>query len=316
MNRQELLYSIPYVLSLFLTSGIFLYAWRHRRIRAGAAFAWYVGGQALYIAGFILEMISPDLQAKIFWDKFQWLAETIIIIVAFMSFAVDFTEHKFKRPRLAWVVILVFPAVFLLLLASDPLHHLIYINPRLDPPRPFTELTYDFGFVVYAYSIYIYLVTLYGLGLLLRRILKSHALYRGQLIGIGLGFLIPVVASLLTLSNVELWGQRDIGPITFGIGNLIVAFSLYRFRIFEVVPIARDVVVENLSDPVIVLDNGNRVVDLNPAALAGLGVTGAQAIGESAQVVFAAWPDLVARFRDVRQLTTRFTTQVSDRQRF
>src|SRR5260221_138393 len=80
---------------------IFLYAWRHRHVRGAAAFAWFVGGQTLYILGFILEMISFDLRTKVFWDGFQWLAETMVVNLAFIAFAVDFTEFKFRRPRLA-----------------------------------------------------------------------------------------------------------------------------------------------------------------------------------------------------------------------
>ena len=316
MTRAELLYTIPYLMSLILSAGIFIYAWQHRRVRGAAAFAWYVGGQTLYIAGFILEMINPTIGAKIFWDKFQWLAETMVVIIAFMLFAVDFTEYRFHYPKLAWSAILVLPLAFTILLALDPLLHLIYINPRLDPPRPFPELFYDFGPVVYIYALYIYAIPFCGIGLLVSRMLKAHSLYRWQLAGIALGFTIPVLASIPSLFGIEFFGQRDIGPIGFGIGNLVVALSLFRFRLFDVVPIARDSVVDNLADPVIVLDMKNRVVDLNAAASARIGVGPAGVIGEPAEVVFSAWPDLISRFRDTREAQTEIVLETSGKKQY
>ena len=307
MNREQLLYVLPYILSLMLSGGIFIYAWRHRRERGATAFTWYVGGQTLYILGFILEMISPDMGTKILWDAFQWLTEAMIVIISFMVFAVVFTESKFRQPRLAWGTILFFPAVFLAFLVTDPIHHLIYANPRLLSPDPFYALIYDYTFVVYVYVLYGYVATFYGTALLIRRASSSHDLYRSQIMGVALGFLSPAISSVLTVHNIQIGGQRDIGPITFGIGNLVVAYSLFRYRMFDVVPIARDSVIENLADPVIVVDTQNRVVDLNPAAVARIGILAADAVGQPIEIVFAAWPHLLARFRDIEQARTEIT---------
>ena len=72
MNREEILYLAPYVFSLLLSVGVFLYTWQHRNVRGARVYTWYVGGQSLTILGFILELISPTLRIKIFWDKFQF----------------------------------------------------------------------------------------------------------------------------------------------------------------------------------------------------------------------------------------------------
>ena len=316
MNREELLYLLPYLFSLALTGGIFFYTWRHRRVRGAVAFAWFVGGQTLYIVGFILEMTSPDLDAKILWDKFQWLTETVIVIISFMVFAINFTEFKFHHPRLAWTIILLFPAAFTVLLATDGIHHLIYSNPHLGAPQPFSELKYDLTYAIYIYAFYIYAATFYGIGLLVRRIFRSRDLYRSQLITIALGFFIPVLFSILSLFNIEINAQRDIGPITFGIGNLMVALAFFRFRMFDIVPIARDSIVENLVDPVIVLDNQDRIIDLNSAALARIGIRAAESIGQPAEIVFSAWPELIEKFRGITQAKAEIELDVDGKKEY
>jgi PAS domain S-box-containing protein len=64
--------------------------------------------------------------------------------------------------------------------------------------------------------------------------------------------------------------------------------------------VARDLLVENLDDGVIVLDRGNRIVDINPAAQRLIG-SADPPIGLPAKQVFAAWPDLIERYRNVEQ---------------
>ena len=60
--------------------------------------------------------------------------------------------------------------------------------------------------------------------------------------------------------------------------GLVIAWTLFRFRLLEIVPIARDRVVEEISDAVLVLDRQNRIVDLNPAACQLIGQTARETI--------------------------------------
>ena len=301
MNREEFFYLLPYLFSLALSLGILFYSWRHRHVRGAGAYTWFVAGQTVSILAFILELVSPSLDTKILWDKFQWLTETLWIIVAFLIFALQFTEYKFRYPITSWSILLIAPVIFTFLLITDNVHHLIYPNPQLNSAQPFPEMEYDLTYVVYLYAFYIYISTLYGIGLLIRRIFQPHNLYRSQLATIAAGFLIPVILSILSLSGIKVSAQRDIFPFSIAMGNLIVAVGLFRYRLFEIVPIARERVIENMTDPVIVLDALDRVVDINQAALNNIGKKGSGVIGQPSNVVFAEWSELVEEFRDVDQ---------------
>ena len=98
MSRTELLYLLPYFVSLALSLGILYYTWERRTAKGVTAFTWYAAGQTLWIFGFIFELLSPDLTEKIFWDGFQWLAG-VFLVIAFPVFAVQYTEYKFKNPQ-------------------------------------------------------------------------------------------------------------------------------------------------------------------------------------------------------------------------
>jgi len=308
MNREELLYLVPYLISLALSFGVFIYSWQHRQVRGAGAYTWFVAAQTLSIFGFIMELISPTLDIKILWDKFQWVTEISIIVVAFLIFAVQFTETRIKKPIIFWSVVISIPVIFNILLITDGIHHLLYPNPHLTGSLPFPELVYDFTFVVYIISLYLYVTTFYGIGLLIARVFRPHNLYRSQLLTIAIGFLIPVVLSVFGLFNIKISPQRDIFPFSSALGNLIVAWGLFRFRLFEIVPIARERIFENMIDPVIVVDSLDRVIDINQVALKSIAKKASQVIGQPSAVVFSEWIALGEKFRDTENL--EITTSV------
>jgi PAS domain S-box-containing protein len=294
MNREELLYLAPYIFSLILLAGIFHYALQHRYVRGARTYAWLIAGQTLTVLGFIFELISPRLETKILWDTFQGLTTAFLVILPFLVFAVQFSEHKLNYPFFTWGMILIFLGTFATLLLTDDRHHFFYQNPHLGNEYPFPELKYDFTWVFYLYLLFfVYGANIYAIGLLIMHAFQRHNLFRLQYLIIATGFLIPMVLSILTLANIQITPQRDITPFGLTIGNLIVAWGLFRYGMFDITPIAREQVIENLSDSVIVLDPRNRIVDINKAALTLMGKQRSEVIGRTPDIVFTKWPLLI-----------------------
>ncbi len=193
---------------------------------------------------------------------------------------------------------------------TDNLHHLLYPNPHLVSGSPFSELLYDFTWVIYLYAVYGYAITFWGVGLLARRLVQPHNLYRVQTAIVIFGFLIPIIGTVFTLFGIQIAPQRDAVPFTGALASLVVAWGLFRYQLFEIVPIAREKVVEKMADPVMVLDELNRVVDLNQAALQNIGKKSSEVIGLPVDIVLSEWMELVERFRNVSQERLEITTKV------
>ena len=289
MSPEKIFYLIPYIGSLGLSTGILIYAWMRRHVKGATPFALYVAAQTLWVVGFIHEMVSSNLTQKIFWDKFQWLAG-FIILIALPLFSVQFTEQKVRKPRLFWGLLSVFPSIFLLTVLSDPLHHQMYPNPHLISGGLFPELTYDFTWTVYVISIYGYLVMFSSIAFLLFKSRKSQPLYLWQTITLAIGFLVPIVGTIFALLDIQITDQRDPTPLTSAIGNFVIALGLFRYRTFQVNPVARDHIFEALIDPVVILDNHNHIVDINRSMLDLLGIESDQAVGQPVGAVFNDFP--------------------------
>ena len=309
MTRAEVFYLLPYFASLALSLGILYYTWERRAAKGVTAFTWYTAGQTLWIFGFILELLTSDLFGKIFWDGFQWLAG-LIIVIAFPIFTVQYTEYKFKKTQRMFVLALVIPVIFTAILMTDGIHHLIYPNPHLTVDTPFPELLYDFTWVVYGYALYSYGTAIWATGLLVQRLFRPHGLYRTQLAIITIGFIIPILGTILTLLDVHIAPQRDIALFTNAVANLIIAWGLFRYKLFEVFPIGRDRLFEAMVDPVVILDNQHMVVDINSAMLALLDQKAADVIGQPAKQVFADFPIPIKRFTHVSYARDETTFEV------
>ena len=299
MSREEILYLVPYLFSLALSLGIFTYTWRHRYVRGARMYSWFVGGQTLTILGFIFELVSPNLQIKILWDKFQWITDIFLVVLPFLVFSVQYSEYKLRRPTLAWGFVGAMVLGFTALLVTDDLHHQLYPNPSLSADTPFPELKYDFTTAVYVFSLlYVYGANLYGLSLLIRRATAPYNIHRFQYWTIIVGFLIPLVFTIFTLAGIRIAPQRDMAPFSFGVGNLVVAWGLFRYKLFDLVPIARERVLENMADAVIVLDESNRVVDINQVTLTTLDRNRSEVIGRLARDSFGEWLEFVDKVPD------------------
>ncbi len=286
MNTVEILHLLPYLASLGLSMVALLYAWSRRNTQGTQAFIWYACGQSLWIFAFILEVLPWSLQGKIFWHGIQWLGE-LISLVAFPVFAAQYSEYQLRNARLFFRISFIVPILFAFLLATDGLHHLVYVNPHARVESFFVELEYDRTPILYAISVYRYLVAFIGMAFLMRHFRRSHILFRTQITVILIGFLIPIIGNFLNLADIHFPSDVDIHPIAIALGSLVMSWGLYRFRIFDIVPVGRDKVFEDMLDPVVILGNDNLVVDINRSMLDLLGRNVNEVIGQPAKQIFA-----------------------------
>lgn len=313
MTSTELFYLLPYLASLLLSIAILFFVWGKRKAKGAVALSLYILGQSTWILGFILELTGDDLSTKIMWDQLEWLSAHLIVIII-PVFAVQYADHKMRHMRRWFAASLIVPFLFTLLTFTNEFHSLIYQNPRLLPPDPFRELTYDFTLAVYIYTIYSYAIFLWTGFILARRLIRPHGLYRGQLLMIMIGFLIPIIGTVLTLLNIPITSERDIVPLTAALGNIVTAWGFFRYRIFEISPIARDRVFESLVDPVVILDKHNRVIDVNAAMLALLDKNASDIIGEPAKKVFDHFPIPIKMYTQVSYARTETSFKINNRE--
>jgi PAS domain S-box-containing protein len=87
----------------------------------------------------------------------------------------------------------------------------------------------------------------------------------------------------------------DTTAMTFAITGLAFVPAIFRYRLFELTPVAWATVVRVMNDPVVVIDRSSRIVELNEAAQRLAGRPLKEILGCEASGAFSRWPKLAER---------------------
>jgi PAS domain S-box-containing protein len=242
--------------------------------------------------GYALELGSTDLATQVFWANVQYLG-IVAMPVAWLIFVLQYTGLEKWLTGRNLALLAVEPLAVLLMVWTNKVHSLIRSNVRLDTSGAFPMLDYTFGPGFWVHVAYSYLLLLFCTLLLIQALFRSPRLYQGQASILLIGALAPWVGNALYIFDLSPFPHLDLTPFAFILTGLALVWGLFRFRLLEIVPVARDAIIDGMTDGVIVLDTQTRIVDLNPAAEHIIGRARAEVIGQSADQMLSGWPDLV-----------------------
>jgi PAS domain S-box-containing protein len=292
-------YIFPVVIAGVISAGLALYAWRRRLMAGVVPFSILMLAVAEWTLGYALELAGGDIPTKLFWLGIEYLG-IVIVPVAWLALALQYTGRtKWLAPRLL-VLLSIVPLITLVLVWTNDIHHLIHAKVGLEISSAFTVLVISRGTWYWINVVYSFLLLLLGTALIVSFIptlRHSASVYRGQVSALCIAVLVPWVSNAVTDFGLSPLPNLDLTPLAFTVTGLAMAWSLFRFRLLDITPVARHAVVESMSDAVMVLDKHNRITDLNPAAQRLLGHPLAELIGQPAVQVASAWSDKTERFR-------------------
>ena len=282
MNSSVVSFILPYLGAALISGVVGVLALRRRVVPGAGSFAVLTLAEAAWSGGYLFQRIAQDLQGQIFWNNVQFSA-ALVVALGYLGFAQQYTRRSQddRRSMRFWLGLLA--AALGLLVWSDGAHHLIRRAAHLEPGTPFLSLVFSDGPLFFLLTAFIYGVITYGSILLVVNTFSSPRIYRLQIGIVLLGVVIPWGISLLAYSGLVPVNLHDITPLVFAPSNLLMFWALFRFHLFDVTPIARDILVERLQDGVIVLDRLWRIVDFNPAAREILGFSNTYTPGKLIQ---------------------------------
>jgi signal transduction histidine kinase len=297
MTWQISIFSIIlWVTSLLSWAGAFV-AWRRLHTRASLALVSLMCFAGLWSFAQGTRIAAVDYDWQIAWLYVQWLAITFTPTV-WCIFILIFIGYESKVLRRLWLFFIPSVILYGLVLAND---HLQFIWKGIEAYNISGLLAYrtvrgnGFGLTV----LYFYVIIGLCLIALIRTILHSNGVARQQLILVLIGLLAPLVGNILQVASVTS-KLFDITPLLLIVSSIIYLWAMLGLRLLEIIPIARNTVVENLQDGVIVVDRTQRVVDMNPSAFRFLSPQWSKStlIGQPIQTALPAWMQVMWTLMD------------------
>jgi PAS domain S-box-containing protein len=309
----------PY-LWLLLTSAVIaaalgVYARRHRRDVPGASpFVILALAATVWSLANAMELAGADLFTKLVWANVQYLSY-VTLPAAWLALALAYTgqDKWLTRRRVAWLS--VEPIITVILVWTNDLHGLVRRSVYLDTSGPFSVIGRTHGPWFWINAVYSYVLLFAATYLLVRALVHAPSLYRGQTLVLLLGFLVPFVWNTSYNLGLNSILRYDIAPAVISASGIAIAWSLFRYRLFDIVPVARAMVIESMDDGMIALDAQNRIIDLNPTAQRMLDTSSSQAIGRPIEQVLGAWNDFVEQYGHVTVAQGEITLGQGDAQR-
>jgi len=283
-------------------------AWPRRKLPLVRAFIALVVGSIIWSSLNALELSNATFAGKLLLLRLQYIG-IIGIPFAWLAFALIYSGHvrwlnwRTLALPIAWQVVTAIGLV------TNERHGLIWpkLELRYDDALDIYYLFGGNGLLWYFHAALSYTLILIGTVLIFRSLLRSPPLYRFQALALLAGVLLPWIASILYVTKLSPLPQLDPTPIAFAFTGVAFLIGITRFQMLNIVPAARDTVLEHMGDAVLVLDDERRVVDANPAALRLIGRPISEVMGLMVSDLLPGQERLIARFRDLSTVATEIT---------
>ena len=279
----------------FLASGLAavlaLFAWRHRTARGAQAFTFLMVAMVIWTFAIGCGMITQTEQASFVWAVIR-MAGVFAVPVLWLVFALQFTD------RAAWltvsnvILVSIIPLVSLIMMATTRRHQLFLVGIDYVQIGPYLiDQTWHLGSLFWVHLLYSYSLILIGDYFLLREAFHLAPQYRRQAMALLVGTAFPLFVNVAYTFHLIPGLIVNYDPFGFVLGGLILSQGLFRFQLFDLKPVARQLLLDSMGDGMLVMDEKGRIVDLNQAAVRIFGEPEKVLIGRQIEDALAPYVD-------------------------
>ncbi len=286
------LYIFSIFTSVLLAFVLAIYSWQRRETPGARPLAWLM-----------LTMVAASLALGLIWlsptesvARVRFYISTFIVYFTSLNFLIFVLEYAGWREK--WLppsrmkLIAILLSIMTIALMLDPLFGwylssitFMHVGPLMMVD---TVIRGPWGWleVIYAYfNIFL------GVILLLRLYIQASQQHRKQIALLLAGAFLPWVANIIQVF-VTVKPKLPLTYVAFAFTGLVYSWAIFQQRLFNLTPAARSMLVDTISDGMLVMDKDGHITDINPAASNTLGVDRNAVISQPATKILEPWPEL------------------------
>ena len=253
-----------------------IYWWRsNSRISKTGSFLLVASG--FWILGSALEVVGGDFHTKLVMSKIQYIG-ICFLPVSWLIISSQFSGRDTWQTPGNIVAIMFIPILTLCLAFTNERHGIMWKDAKLLGDSLYLIKSQGVGF--FLLLLYSYLVVGVGIFFTITMLIQTRRLYRWQ----AFTFLITVLSALFTHIIFDKFGSGtiltiELTPFFLSIVVPPITWGLIRLHEEVALPIAKETLVRNMRDGLVVLDLEGLIVDINPAAQKLFNSTNKEIIG-------------------------------------
>lgn len=280
-------YSYSLVFSAAFSLVVFWIIWQRRSKPGALPLSLLMLAAAEWSCTIALEATAITIEEKILWSQLSYIG-IVSTVPLFFLFALEYSSNSKRIYPVVKIAIWIIPTIILGLTFTNHLHYLIWSGFEFLPNS--TILIYHHGIAFWIHIAFLYTLLSISAGILIWSAIRNRHLYRMQSITILVSIPIPIIWNILYIAGFSPITGVDLTPAAFSLAGLLLGWGIYRIKLFDIAPVERDTIIENLLDGIIILDPDYRVIDLNSAAATLAHINPGNAYGE---VIHLLCPALV-----------------------
>jgi diguanylate cyclase (GGDEF)-like protein len=250
-------------LSVLLSAVIAVVAWRQRAtspvVRPLTALA--IGIAVWSVADCVGEFNNRPGTRALLAMVIAGFAGVFLVTSGFFCLSKAIVDRSWRLSGRTALLLVIEPAVSLLLIATNHWQHL-FVADHLTP-GPAGSFSLRFGPAFWAHALYSYSLVVIGFVRVGRAWWRAPRQQRRVYGWVMSGSVPPLAVNVLGLL---LPGRVDLTAVGFAVSVAIIYRAAIHRPVVNLVPVARQLVLDVISDGIVVLDRQGRVIDLNPAA--------------------------------------------------
>ena len=289
--------------------------WVGKHIQAARSTVILMIFAAMWLFLFIFQIIIQNPSYRYLLEQGMYFGP-ILIGPTWLILSLQWTGRDKKLTKRKIVFLYSVPLLFFFLVVTNDLHGLIFTKVNFFTQNSFLIMQLEYGELWWFLTFYTYVLILIGVFLLVRGFIILRHVYRKQAAILLTGTLTPLIINVLYNIYLNNFIYFDFTPLSFVVTGMVYYWGFSRFKLIEIVPIARDAVFEDMQDLVFVLDAQNRVVDANPILLKTFNLEESRVIGEKFEDVFLNQKEIIRNLNKGNDLKAEVMVKVNDKKLF
>ncbi len=288
-----------------ILTGLAINAYRRREVVSGLPFSILMAFCAFWLLGIGVMVTRTTPEAALLWYKVQFVSISTLPVFL-VIFVAAFNAHEGLITRTNVILMFVIPFITQIVVWNDHLFPLLFQEITIVPEGDLMMITaFTPGIWFNMMSAYGYGLTIFAMGWLLLRAIRQFSLYRKQSTAIIVSIAAVALPNVLFSFNLL---PPDVSVLPFGflLMGILMSWSIFNNKFLDVVPIARNKLVDSMSDAMLLIDIHGRIADLNVAMHAFLASAHPAIknqsmgllIGQPAVKVLRPWQDLMVKYNN------------------
>ncbi|WP_027087990.1 ATP-binding protein [Cohnella panacarvi] len=265
----------------------------------------------LFVLGYLLEVTASSSDGGMAATKVMYMGSAFFSPL-FLLFVADYCEARISKP-LILIPLLSIPSFVIVLVWTSEYQTLIYSAYTYISDAPIHRLAMEPGKLYYLNHVFALLCMIAAGGILIHRLIHWGKRYRLQLLLLVIGVITPVLANILYVVKLNVYGI-NYTPVSLVLLNLLFFINIIRYDIFDILPQASAMALNSIREAFVLIDKDMLFVSANPAAYRVMPGLSHHHKGREITEI-GEWPQELTRLTDHRNADIRFSVK-TDTERF